>query len=105
MIVKNCDIDTKKVCQCGNWLSHWENISRNKVRMCVVKECCNFDLVGSHVQKVDSDDKEIYIIPLCKEHCENTEVMEIYNDIPLVSANVKKTCRTNSSTVVKEGER
>jgi hypothetical protein len=105
MKVLNCDIDTKKVCQCGNWLAHWTINTRGIVRMCVVKDCCNFDLAGSHVQKADSDDQEIYIIPLCKEHAASTEVLEIFNDVTLVSADVKKTCRTNASTVVKEGER
>ncbi len=105
MKVINCDIKTTKVCQCGNWLSHWENISKNKVRLCVVKECCEHELVGSHVKKAGSDEKEIYIIPLCKEHSESEEEMDIYNDVPLVSANVKKTCRANSSTTLKDGER
>ena len=105
MKVINCDIDTKKVCQCGNWLQHWKVRSRGIVRLCVVEDCCNFDLVGSHIQKVDSTDKKIYIIPLCKEHSESTEVMEIFNDVILISANVKTECRTNASTVVKEGER
>ncbi len=105
MKVKNCDIGTAKVCQCGNWLTHWERSSQNKVRMCVVKDCSGFDVLGSHVIKEDSGDKEIYIIPLCKEHAVSTEEMDIFNDVPMVSADVKKTCRANSSVMLQDGER
>jgi hypothetical protein len=73
--------------------------------MCVVKDCTSIDLAGSHVMKVESTDKEIYIIPLCQEHHDNKEEMDIFDDVPMISANVKKTCLTNASEVVKKGER
>jgi hypothetical protein len=72
------------------------------------KRVHRLDLEGSHVQKEDSSDKEIYIIPLCKEHFESVEVLDIFDDVPFISADVKKICLANVakvSEVVKEGER
>jgi len=105
MEVKNCNSPAIKDCQCGSWLNHWTRISGSMVRMCIVKGCNNFDMVGSHIQKVDSEDQDIYIIPLCKKHSESDEVLEIFNDIPLVSANVKTTCLNNASITLEQGER
>ena len=105
MIIKNVLDSTIKVCQCGSWLNHWQKVSRQHIRMCVVPTCTKQDMVGSHVQKVDSEDQEIYIIPLCKDHSKSKEPMEIFDDILFVSADVKQVCLTNAATMLKDGER
>ena len=105
MKIKNVLDNTIKVCQCGSWLAHWQKGTRQHVRMCVVKTCNKQDMVGSHVQKVDSEDTEIYIIPLCKDHSKDKEVMEIFDDIKFVSSDVKKVCLTTAARMLGDGER
>ena|SRR5207253_2403614 len=105
MLIKNANTPAIKDCGCGSWLNHWSKFSGQFVRMCIVKECNNYDMIGSHIQKADSSDTTIYIIPICKEHSESEQVLEIFDDIALVSANVKKTCASNSSKTLKDGER
>lgn len=62
-----------------SWLEYWEVNSRNKLNSFQYYSCpacgrsflrMNFD--GCHVQKVDSDDKKWYIIPLC-DSCNHTK--------------------------------
>jgi hypothetical protein len=60
--------------------------------MCPEKTCRRTDLVGAHVQRADSSDKNWYILPLCSEHNKSTSTIELYNEPTLVSANVSETC-------------
>lgn len=53
-----------------SWFDYWLNHT-NKSAVCASSgdDCCfngTYDLVGAHVQKVDSQDKNWYIVPLCK---------------------------------------
>lgn len=77
-------------CGCSSWLDHWKN---NKHIYIVDKcFCCNNtkdtqDLVGGHVIKIDSYDRDQYIVPICKG-CNNKTDVEFYVDEnSLVSAN------------------
>jgi hypothetical protein len=62
------------------------------------------DLIGAHVQKDDSKDKNWYIYPLCGKHNatkeKSLEVSDIYE---LVSANVSETCGWEAGTEVRGG--
>lgn len=54
-----------------SWLDYWEKHTGMKGLMCGVEGCISFyDLVGAHVQKVNSTDKRYYITPLCS-NCNN----------------------------------
>jgi hypothetical protein len=79
-------------CKCGNWLQHWKNFSSQMVTYCCVITCIKKDLVGAHVQKADSTDKNWYIIPLCQTHNQSTGELYISDIYKLVSANKKQTC-------------
>jgi hypothetical protein len=94
-----------KLCRCGSWLNHYKKFGANIVRLCVVKECTGHELTGVKVQKQDSEDVKIYIIPLCTTHAESKDELEIYDSIPLVSSDTKKTCGTSGMSYLKEGER
>jgi hypothetical protein len=95
----------KKLCRCGTWLDHWNKFSGLKVRICGIKECPGFDLMGVKVQKADSEDDKIYIIPVCSAHADSKEILETYDSITLVSSDIKTTCGTATSIYLKEGER
>jgi hypothetical protein len=70
-----------------------------------VKNYSRFELTGAKVQKQNSEDEKIYIIPLCTTHAESKDELEIYDSIPFVSADTKKTCGTSGMKYLKEGER
>ncbi len=93
MLIKNINGISNSNCACGNWLKHWENFSHyQSISFCVVKNCCNRDLDGVHVQKADSPLDEWYIIPLCSVHKTSKGELEITDAYKLVSANKKETC-------------
>ena len=48
-----------------SWLDYWSK-HKGKALFCGAKDCLGSAEVGGHVVKVDSDDKSIYIVPLCK---------------------------------------
>jgi hypothetical protein len=93
MKIRNVNGTSQNKCNCGSWLKHWENFSKQKANFCPVKNCLEMDLIGAHVQKDDSKDENWYIYPLCKKHNatkeKSLEVSDIYN---FVSANVRETC-------------
>ncbi len=55
----------------SSWLEYWENYPPKKIP---AEYCCpacgnhtqKCDLVGAHVEKVGSTDKQMYIVPLCR---------------------------------------
>ena len=80
-------------CKCENWLKHWDINRYPKgdkkagwCRGCRMK-IEHAQLNGAHVIKVDSSDKNHYIIPLCDScHGKINEEYEVDKD-DLVSAN------------------
>ena len=50
----------------NSWLEYWEKQTGQRKFTCGAAGCRKTDLVGAHVQKVDSQDKKWYIVPLCK---------------------------------------
>lgn len=103
--IKTIKDPENKTCRCGNWLNHYKNFGPRIVRLCVVKECTGHELTGAKVQKQDSEDEKIYIIPLCTTHAESKDELEIYDSIPFVSSDTKKTCGTAGMKYLKDGER
>ena len=59
------------------WCKH-----RYKVYVCAScgNGCCH-DLVGAHVQKVNSNDKKWYIVPLCKSCNQKNEPFNVDDDM------------------------
>ena len=83
----------KPVCNCKNWLEHWEKNKYPKgdkqagwCRACR-KKIEHSKLNGAHVIKVGSDDQNRYIVPLCDScHGKANAEYEV-NAVDLVSAN------------------
>lgn len=50
----------------SSWLSYWEAMTGKRATLCGKTGCFGTDLVGAHVQKVNSTDKHVYITPLCR---------------------------------------
>ncbi len=70
--IKNVNGKPQCNCHCINWLEHWEKYSARIAVFCSISDCYNHEgLIGAHVQKLDSDDEEHYIIPMCKAHHTN----------------------------------
>lgn len=93
MKVININGTSSNKCNCDSWLAHWKKFSGQSVTMCVESSCIKTDLVGAHVQKDSTTDKNWYIIPLCTTHnAKRGENINIADTTKLVSANVSETC-------------
>lgn len=92
MRVNNINGTSDNSCNCGSWLDHWKNYSRQSIPTdCPEKSCTKKPEVGAHVQK--SGYGNWYIVPLCADHNQQTgSSLEISDSIALVSANVSETC-------------
>jgi len=102
--IKVIENQPEKLCRCGSWLNHWNKFSQSKIRMCVVDGCMGIDIEGSHVQLTNSENKEIYIVPLCSVHRSGTEILSIIDSCKLVSSDIGKTCGVEGSKYLKEDE-
>jgi hypothetical protein len=98
--VKISSIQPEKPCRCGNSFQHWKNFSHRFITGCPVVGCGKKDIVGMHVEKSESSDKEIYIIPLCTEHSVSKDELEILEATKFVSADLKKTCGEGFMTYI-----
>ena len=49
-----------------SWLDYWKAQTGENPYYCAADNCLGTDLVGAHVQKANSTDKNWYIVPLCK---------------------------------------
>lgn len=89
--VKNLKGTSGKSCNCGSWLTHWENFSGEEALFCSALDCMNLAEVGAHIKLQGSNDT--FIVPLCQEHNSiQDEYFEILDDVILVSANTSLTC-------------
>lgn len=89
---------------CGSWIKHWETLSDENAPMagdCAVVGCTGktedgelAEIEGCHVMIKGSDNKRVFIAPLCK--CCNNKAdgaeLELSRDMILVRANVQETC-------------
>ena len=74
-----------------SWRRNWDDLTvffqfpleiRNTIYVCA--SCgngCYHDLVGAHVQKVNSNDKKWYIVPLCKSCNQKNEPFNVDDDM------------------------
>jgi hypothetical protein len=93
MKVTNIIGTSQDTCRCGSWLKHRENYSGRQSHFCAVETCARTDIVGAHVQKHGTADRNWYITPLCVAHNGKQDaVLSISAGYPLVSANVADTC-------------
>ena len=90
--VKTVSGSADKSCNCGSWLEHWENFCGNKAILCSAILCLERQLVGAHVKKVYLTENARYIIPLCQQHNQSENMIEISGNYILVSADPKETC-------------
>jgi len=82
-------------CPCGRWIKHWENYSGKYATICSESECYKDAKHGSHVQKVDSDDRSWYIIPLCEIHNGyHGQEIEVSNSTILIPVTNRDKCKS-----------
>ncbi|MER5076165.1 hypothetical protein ACIS7S_10410 [Providencia sp. DFU6] len=95
MKLKNLKGTSKNKCSCNSWLKHWLNTTgeTSLPDYCGEKSCMEKPTDGAHVIKVDSTDKDWYIVPLCHEHNENVDEFELFSGVKLAPASVSKTCK------------
>lgn len=80
MLVKNVNGSSRFTRPNGynSWLEYWESQIGLKAHECFAKDCyLRENLVGAHVQKVFSDDKAWYIIPLCSSCNQRIDYFEV----------------------------
>ncbi len=80
MLVKNVNGSSRFTRPNGynSWLEYWESQIGLKAHECFAKDCYSRNyLVGAHVQKVSSDDKAWYIIPLCSSCNQRIDYFEV----------------------------
>ena len=92
--VRNIKGTSNNRCNCDSWISHWEKYARRKPKFCSEINCMNRKLFGAHIQRVDSESNEWFIIPLCAAHNNSKEILRI-NKTNFVSANITFTCCNN----------
>ena len=72
----------------SSWLDYWERKTKTKKTICGASGCNKSDLVGAHVQKVNSIDKSWYITPLCKSCNQRTDEFDSYWELVPVPSNM-----------------
>lgn len=90
--VKNLKGTSDKSCKCATWLKHWENNSGKSLPYTCREIGCNeTELVGAHVIKVDSTDRNHYIVPVCQSHNMTDNEYNVVDGY-FVFANKSETC-------------
>ena len=79
-----------------NALHYWSECSNQPAVCCSVMFCYNHDIEAAMVQRMDSNDKQIYLVPLCSEHRNSFNKMEI--------GNTKLVCINNEKKIIKRWE-
>ena len=72
----------------SSWLEYWERKTNTKKYICGVSGRSNSNLVGAHVQKVNSNDKNWYITPLCKSCNQRTDEFDAYWELVPIPSNL-----------------
>ena len=92
--IRNIKGTANNRCKCGSWINHWEKYSQTKSTICAEIKCKNKIVLGAHIQKVNSESREWFIIPLCSAHNNSAETLCIKQTI-FVPANITITCSNN----------
>lgn len=92
MYLQNVVGTTGLSCKCGTWYRHWQRHSGQTAHRCVVKGCLETDLVGAHVQFIHGFNPNLYIIPICKGHNQQTGLLDVVDDVNPVLAIDGYTC-------------
>lgn len=72
----------------GSWLDYWKEQTGESPYYCAANGCYETDLVGAHVQKVNSIDKCYYIVPLCRSCNQRTDEFEVNKKLVPVPSNL-----------------
>lgn len=91
MLVKNVSGSSRfpKPTRHSSWLAYWEEKAGYKALFCTASGCIKTNLVGAHVQKVNSSDKSWYIVPLCTGCNQRTDDFEVNTTLVPVPSNLK----------------
>lgn len=92
-LVRNAGGTAELSCKCGSWLKHWERGAGKSALGCGVVACMGSADDGAHVRRVGSQDRSVFIVPMCHSHNLNTtDDLSIKDSVPLISANKQNTC-------------
>ncbi len=72
------------------WIDYWKKHTGKSIGICTRLGCIKDAEVGAHVIKVNSSDKDWYIVPLCKECNKKSEAFTLKSGASLVPANTQK---------------
>ncbi len=92
ILVQNIRGTSTNRCGCGNWLRHWHQHGGFFTLGCSTVNCSGSAEVGAHVKKVIRQDRNWYIISLCKSCNGKNLNFKVGYLTTFLSANVAKTC-------------
>ena len=64
----------------SSWLDYWVAQKGYRPTYCSETSCLGIQLVGAHVQKVNSTDQQWYIVPLCSSCNQRTDTFDVPAD-------------------------
>ena len=70
-----------------SWLDYWEKKTNSTKTICGASGCSNKELVGAHVQKVNSTDQKWYITPICNKCNQRTDEFDVCWELVPVPSN------------------
>ena len=80
-------------CNCGNWLAHWNNFNAKPAVFCLEIRCTQMArLQGAIVKKSDTNNGELFVVPLCEKHALSNDELTLVNNANLETTDVTKTC-------------
>jgi hypothetical protein len=90
MKVKNVNGSSRFLAPLGysSWLDYWKVQSGKSVLFCSTTTCLGTDLVGGHVQKGNSTNRNYYIVPLCRSCNLRTDKFEVSQPLVPVPSNL-----------------
>lgn len=72
----------------SSWLDYWKKRTGGNPSFCGASSCFGTDLVGAHVRKVDSTDRDYYITPICRSCNQRTDEFDVCWELVPVPSNL-----------------
>lgn len=91
MFVKNVNGSGRYSAPSGydSWLDYWNQHASHNAYRCSATDCHHWGgLVGAHVQKAYSTDKSWYIVPLCSNCNQRTDIFDVDEELVSVPSNL-----------------
>ena len=80
-------------CKCGSGINHWAKTKGKSPVFCSETLCKEmFQLKGTLVQKIDEENDQWHIIPLCQKHAVKNDHLVVNNFTEFVTIDENQVC-------------